>query len=109
MLAAMIERLTASSIAARAAIADAWGAAHALARYAARPIRIAPAGGSAGAIAPLPLAALRLALALAAELRMLGFEYIADLMAQPRAPLTAGWTKRSATSRSQLTRSGPLK
>ena len=60
MLAAMIERLTASSISARAAIADTWGAAHALARYAARPIRIAPAGGSAGAIAPLPLAALRL-------------------------------------------------
>jgi protein ImuB len=66
MLAAMIERLTASSIAARAAIADTWGAAHALARYAARPIRIAPAGGSAGAIAPLPLAALRLAPALGA-------------------------------------------
>jgi len=87
MLAAMIERLTASSIAARAAIADTWGAAHALARYVARPIRIAPAGGSAGAIAPLPLAALRLAPALAAELRMLGFECIADLMAQPRAPL----------------------
>ena len=87
MLAAMIERLTASSIAARAAIADTWGAAHALARYAARPIRIAPAGGSAGAIAPLPLAALRLAPALAAELRMLGFECIADLMAQLRAPL----------------------
>ena len=84
MLAVMIERLTASSIAARAAIADAWGAAHALARYAARPIRIAPAGGFAGAIAPLPLAALRLESALAAELRMLGFECIAD---QPRAPL----------------------
>ena len=87
MLAAMIERLTASSIAARAVIADTWGAAHALARYAARPIRIAPVGGSAGAIAPLPLAALRLAPALATELRMLGFESIADLMALPRAPL----------------------
>ena len=61
-----IERLTASSIAARAAIADTWGTAHALARYAARPIRIAPTGGSAEAIAPLPLAALRLAPALGA-------------------------------------------
>jgi nucleotidyltransferase/DNA polymerase involved in DNA repair len=48
---------------------------------------LAPTGGSAEVIAPLPLAALRLAPALAAELRMLGFECIADLMALPRAPL----------------------
>jgi protein ImuB len=72
MLAAMIDRLTASGVAARAAIADTVGAAHALARYAARPIRIVPAGGSGEAGAPLPLSALRLAPALVVELHRFG-------------------------------------
>ena len=87
MLTALLARLGASGLAARAAIADSWGAAHALARYAARPIAITPPGAAAEAIAPLPLAALRLSPALVASLRTLGFVCIADLMAQPRAPL----------------------
>ena len=87
MLEAMIDRLAGSGITARAAIADTWGAAHALARYAAQPIFISPLGQSAQSIAALPLAALRIPADMATNLRLLGFERISDLLAQPRAPL----------------------
>lgn len=87
MLDGLIGRLAMSGIVARAAIADTWGAAHALARYAARPTIIAaPAHGQA-ALQPLPLDALRIDATTAAGLRTLGFERIADLLEQPRAPL----------------------
>ena len=88
MLASLVGRLTASGVAARAAIADSRGAAHALARHAADPIRIAPVGVLAQALAPLPVSALRLPLEVVAGLRLLGFQRIGDLLAQPRAPLT---------------------
>jgi protein ImuB len=84
----MIERLKAAGITARAAIADNWGAAHALARFAARPSLVIPAGASADAILDLPIAALRLDPAIVEALRILGFERIRELMATPRAPLT---------------------
>ena len=61
MLADMVERLAAAGIAARAAIADSWGAAHALARYGARPIIVVPPGRVPTAILTLPIAALALA------------------------------------------------
>jgi protein ImuB len=57
MLADMIERLGAAGIVTHGAIADHWGAAHALARYAARPAITVPPDGSPAAIAPLPVAA----------------------------------------------------
>ena len=88
MLDALIGRLAMSGIAARAAIADSLGAAHALARHAARPTWIAPAGHDVAVLGSLPLAALRLPAPLVADLRVLGFERIGDLLAQPRAPLT---------------------
>ncbi len=87
MLAGLVERLAASGLVARIAIADTWGAAHALDRHAARSVLIAPPGSCAAAIAPLPLAALRLPVDMIAGLHVLGFERIADLLAQPRAPL----------------------
>lgn len=87
MLSAMVERLEASGVTTRAAVAETWGAAHALARYAARPIQIVPPGGVAAAIAPLPFAALRLPPSTVSELRTLGFARIADIMATPRPPL----------------------
>ena len=88
MLADMISRLQAVGIAARAAIADTRGAAHALARFAARPRLVVPEGESADRIGPLPIAALRLAPDMVDDLRKLGFERIGDLLATPRAPLT---------------------
>ena len=87
MLAGIVARLTASGIAARSAIADSWGAAHAFARYGERPVDIILPGQSATAILDLPIAALRLPAGMVEELRVLGFERIGELAAKPRAPL----------------------
>ncbi len=88
MLTGLIGRLAASGVRAHGAIADTWGAAHALARYAANPTIIVPPGHDAAPIARLPLAALRLPSDMVAGLRVLGFERVGDLLTQPRAPLT---------------------
>jgi protein ImuB len=88
MLAEMISRLEAVGITARAAIADTRGAAHALARFAARPSIVVPERHSAERIRPLPISALRLAPDTVDDLRKLGFERIMDLLRTPRAPLT---------------------
>lgn len=87
MLDGLIGRLAMSGVTARAAIADSWGAAHALARYAARPTIIAPPGHRQSILEPLPLSALRIAASAVEGLRTLGFERIGDLLALPRAPL----------------------
>jgi protein ImuB len=87
MLEGLVGRLAMSGITSRAAIADTWGAAHALSRYRTEQVTVAPPGHGPAAIASLPLEALRIAPAVAADLRMLGFERIEDLLAQPRGPL----------------------
>jgi protein ImuB len=87
MVEEMVARLAASDIAGHAALADSWGAAHAFARFVARPAIVVPPGKSATAFLDLPIAALRLPHDMVASLRVLGFERIADLAAQPRAPL----------------------
>lgn len=87
MVSGMVERLTASCIAARAALADSWGAAHAFARYVGRTALIIPPGESAKAMLDLPIAALRLPRDMVEGLRVLGFEHIGELAAKPRAPL----------------------
>jgi protein ImuB len=83
----LLARLTATHIAARAGLADTLGAAHALARFAPGPAAIAAPGRAAAALAPLPLAGLRLAADCLDRLGRLGFATIADLAAAPRAPL----------------------
>lgn len=88
MLDGLVGRLAMTGIAARAAIADSLGAAHALARYAAQPTETAPPGHDNSVLASLPLAALRLPGPMAADLCVLGFASIGNLLAQPRAPLT---------------------
>jgi protein ImuB len=87
MLAALLEKFGSVGLRVRAAIADSWGAAHALARFNARPGYVSEPGKAAGDVAPLPIAALRLAPDMVGGLRELGFEHIGDLLAQPRAPL----------------------
>jgi protein ImuB len=72
MLKGMVERLAASSMTARAAIADSWGTAHALARTTARPTLVVLAGDSAKALLDLPI----LPKTMAKDLRVLGFEHI---------------------------------
>lgn len=88
MLATLVDRLAGVGIRARGAVADTWGAAHGLARYAARPVLISVPGAAVADVAPLPIAALRMSRELIDGLRILGFERISDLLAQPRAPLT---------------------
>ncbi len=87
MLATLLARLAADGIAARAAIADTPGAAHALARHAPDRVTIAPEGGTVAAVACLPVVALRLEPDAVATLRRLGLDRVADLAALPRAPL----------------------
>jgi protein ImuB len=87
MVRGMVDQLAASGVAARAAIADSWDAAHAFARYVARSAIVVPAGESARAILDLPIAALRLPKDMVESLRVLGFARIGELAAKPRAPL----------------------
>ena len=91
MLDDMITRLAATGVVARAAMADSWGAAHALARYGrydrGRFAKVIPEGESGAAIMGLPIGSLRLPVDMVAHLNRLGFERIADLADKPRAPL----------------------
>ena len=72
---------------ARIAVAGTLGAAHALARYGRDPIALCPPGGEAEALAPLPLASLRLDEPALATARRVGIERVGELLALPRAPL----------------------
>ena len=74
-------------LAARIAVAATPGAAHALARFGAERLILCSSGGDAEALAPLPLAALRIEEDVLAAARRLGIDTIGDLIAMPRAPL----------------------
>lgn len=84
MMKALVSRLRAAGIAAHAAIAGNYGAAHALARFGA-PCTIAQ---DAKPILDLPVVALRLPKSTSDLLRTLGLETIGALIPLPRAPLT---------------------
>jgi nucleotidyltransferase/DNA polymerase involved in DNA repair len=72
---------------ARVAVADTPGAAHALARYGRGDLIRAEPGGTASALAPLPIVALRLAPNALSAARRFGFETVADLLPVARGPL----------------------
>jgi protein ImuB len=74
-----------AGFAARIAVAGTPGAAHALARFG--PGGLCPPGSEAAALAPLPLAALRVEETVLAAARRLGLETIGDLLPLPRGPL----------------------
>lgn len=88
MLSGLVNRFRGRGLAARAAIADTWGAAHALARSTDRETVIIGRGETAKAVSRLPLSALRLPADTVQSLRTLGFATVGDLAATPRAPLT---------------------
>jgi protein ImuB len=71
----------------RLGLADTPGAASALARFSGRAAVAIPAGGQRAALAALPVAALRLAPAVATELDRLGLKRVGDLYPLPRAAL----------------------
>jgi len=74
-----------AGFAARIAVAGTPGAAHALARFG--PGMLCPVNGEPEALAPLPLAALRVEAPVLAAARRLGLETVGDLLPLPRGPL----------------------
>ncbi|WP_186383859.1 Y-family DNA polymerase [Methylobacterium dankookense] len=80
-------RLAAGGIPARLALADTPGAAYALARFGAAARSHVPPGGTAAALAELPVAALRCDAATVIALKRLGLKRIGALARAPRAPL----------------------
>ena len=87
LLRMLLSRLVRKGLAARAAIADAPGAAHALARFGEAPVTVVRPGGAPSAMAPLPVAALRLDPKTVAGLRRVGLREVGQLAGAPRGPL----------------------
>ncbi len=87
MLQDMVTRLAAAGITARAAMADSFGAAHGFARATLRQVVVVPPGETPAWLQKLPLGFLRLPPDMVDQLRRLGFERVADIAPQPRAPL----------------------
>jgi len=83
----MVARLAAAGITARAAMADSFGAAHGFARATSRQLVVVPSGETPAWLEKLPLGFLRLPPGMVAQLGRLGFERVADITSQPRAPL----------------------
>jgi protein ImuB len=80
-------------VSARIAVAGTTGAAHALARFSDDEISLCPSGAEADAIAPLPVAALRLGEPAIAAARRFGIETAGELIAMPRGPLARRFGK----------------
>lgn len=87
MLTGLVNAFRAHGLQARAAVADTWGAAHAVARTSSQEVTIVPMGGTPQAVLGLPLSSLRLAGHTVNGLRALGFNTVGELSATPRAPL----------------------
>ncbi|WP_413708957.1 Y-family DNA polymerase [Rhizobium sp. Rhizsp82] len=87
MLSRVASQFKAKGLNARVAIADTWGAAHACARSIRRETVIVGRGELFHAVARLPVALLRLAPKIVADLGTLGFRTIGELSATARAPL----------------------
>jgi protein ImuB len=87
LLADLLARIEGFGFAARGAVASTIGTAFAVARFG--PAGIIAPGGERAALAPLPLAALRLPEETTAALRRVGLKRIGDVVDLPRAPLAA--------------------
>ena len=87
MLTEIINTFQGRGLQARGAIADSWGAAHALARAIRRDTVIVPIGETAKAVANISIARLRLPADIVSGLAVLGFRTVGELAATPRAPL----------------------
>ncbi len=86
LLETVITRLNDAGIHCRAALANSWGAAHALARFS-RASKVIAGDNTAELLAPLPIAALRLSPLIVSQLGDLGLHVIGDLIGKPTAPL----------------------
>jgi len=104
----LVRMLARHGVTARVAIADSAGAAWALARFGAGgPVQIVGEGAQTAALAPLPVAALRLDPAALELLARLGVESIGQLLALPRAPLVRRFGQAIATRLDQATGCAP--
>ena len=88
LMADLQARLAGAGLSARLAMAETPGAAWGLARYGDAGPDICPDGAVEAALAPLPVAALRIPAETARLLGLLGLTRIGDLLTAPRAPLT---------------------
>jgi protein ImuB len=88
LISGLVNRLRGRGLTAKAAVADTWGAAHALARLSLSETMVVPRGQTAGAVKGLPIHALRLPAETLQGLRVLGVDTVGELSAMPRAPLT---------------------
>ncbi len=89
LIADLAARLDNFGLPARIAVAATSGAAWALSRFHAERSCVLPSGEEAEALAPLPVAALRLSHETRSTLRRLGFKTIGALIDKPRAPFAA--------------------
>ena len=89
LISGLVNGLRGRGLTARAAVADTWGAAHAVTRLTSAETTVVPLGGVAKAVtAPAdPLSASRRRIRSMA-LRVMGVETVGELSAMPRAPLT---------------------
>ena len=95
----LVRRVGDLGFAVRAAAADTPGAAWAIARYGCSHDefwRRVPQGRSRDALAPLPVAALRLTQSTVQDLHALGLRHVGDLMAMPRAALAGRFGREIA-------------
>ncbi|WP_082760322.1 Y-family DNA polymerase [Agrobacterium bohemicum] len=88
MVSGMVNRLRGVGVVTRAAVADTWGAAHAIARCTSAEWTVVPVSETTKAVLGLPIVCLRLAPETVNSLRVLGIETVGQLSAMPRAPLT---------------------
>jgi protein ImuB len=88
LITGLVNRLRGRGLNARAAVADTWGAAHAITRLTTAETTVVPIGGTSKAVINLPIHCLRLPADTIQSLRVLGVETVGELSAMPRAPLT---------------------
>ena len=87
-------RLADLGISSVAALADTWGAAHALARFGRQQDQIIEVGKSGEALRHRPIDALRLPPEMLPDLHLLGLDTIGELAARPRAALTKSFGQK---------------
>ena len=97
LMADLRTRLAGNGLNVRLALADTPGAAWALAHYGRDPDIIAPPGGQAALLSPLPPAALQLQPETAAQIERLGLSRIGQLIDIPRAPLARRFGAQTLT------------
>lgn len=94
LIADLVSRLRGQGVHATACVADAPGAAWALARHGTQ--TVVPPGRAVEAVASLPVAALRLPYVTVEALHRLGIERVGQLAAMPRAPMVRRFGKEAA-------------